>query len=404
MKKNTRLLIITGLICFAVLASLIAVSPKSSNAAFVCSTNSDCGTNGFVGQQSCQANSLYQDYVTYTCNNPGGTFSSCTSSKSPQLVKTCDYNQKCQDGLWFIGCAPATNSTNTNNTNYNNLRCVGNSVYWFDFYGNQQGKYQDCGYNQTCSNNSCVTSTQQSCNSHTIKGCVNNSVYWYNSCGTQQELYQSCNATNQTCQDGTCVGTYTPPAYTPPSYTATTAVSKENLIISIFGKKESDPLQWGKYFSALSGDKVNFLVTIKNISDKPIDNVSVKVDIADNIKYANNLKIDNLASSENIVSGINLGTISQSMSKAVSFDGFVESQSVQSGVKITGTVSSGKISDSDFFTINIEPAKAQANVSAASLGDSPITNLFKKWYIWAAIIIALVALFIVIFRRLSSNV
>lgn len=411
MKKIIKLLIINGLICLAVLTFLIA-NPKSLNAAFVCpngncyyvmcSTNSDCGINQFAtGTQTCQGNNLYQDYITYTCNNPGSTNSSCASVKNPQLVQTCNNNQKCQVGLWFTGCAQTTNPTNTNNTNQNYQKCIGNSVYWFDSYGNQQGLYQTCGYGQTCLNNSCATAAQPICASHAIKGCVNNSVYWYNSCGTQQDLYQNCGVINGTCQDGQCKVNQPilQPAVKP---FAVIYKAEENLIISVFGKKESDPLQWEKNVSVLNNDKIDFLITVKNISDSPINNVLVKADIGNSIEYADNLKVDNIAFNESIISGIDLGTMPSNTAKALSFTGLARSQNNQVLVKITATVNSGNMSDSDFFTVNIEPAKT--NVNTAALGNSPIADFFKKWYIWATLAIVLIFLFIIIFRKLSSNV
>ncbi|MBI1866231.1 MAG: PKD domain-containing protein, partial [Candidatus Staskawiczbacteria bacterium] len=39
-------------------------------------------------------------------------------------------------------------------------RCIGNSIYWYDSCGNQQGLIQTCNYNQTCSNGYC-SNTQQ---------------------------------------------------------------------------------------------------------------------------------------------------------------------------------------------------------------------------------------------------
>ena len=459
MNKTHKSLIISGFVLLAVLVfSLYGAS--NAFAATVCSggtctyvacnSNSDCGTSKFnPWAYSCQNNNLYQDYITYICNNPGSAYSTCTTQKQPQIIQTCSSNQKCQIGLWYTGCASATdtnntyytnNNTNTNTTNTNNntntttttntnttyqnysyQSCVGNSLYWFDSNGKQQSLYQTCGSNQVCSNNSCTAATAVSCTPHTIKGCINNSIYWYNSCGTQESVYQNCSATNQVCQDGACVmGTY----YQPPMPVKTpaktyivksTPVKNKSLVISIFGKKESDPLQWEKNISAINNDKIDFLITVKNTSNAPIEKVLVKVDITKDIDYTNDLKIDDVVSEEDIELGVDLGTIAQNTSKALLFTGVVKSEIVEGEVKITGNINSGNISDSDFFTIQISTPEPTAtplpsqvenktNSSAAAIGSSSASSFFKTWYIWVVVAIALIFLFIIIFRKLSRNV
>src|SRR3989344_6840866 len=66
-----------------------------SNASVICSTNSQCGTNGLVGTPYCSGIGVYQLFKTYICNNPGTINSSCSDSSSPQLQTTCQTNQTC---------------------------------------------------------------------------------------------------------------------------------------------------------------------------------------------------------------------------------------------------------------------------------------------------------------------
>jgi len=54
-----------------------------------CSSNSDCGTNGWEGALTCSGNNVLQDYRTYTCSNPGTASASCSSSVSSQTKSTC---------------------------------------------------------------------------------------------------------------------------------------------------------------------------------------------------------------------------------------------------------------------------------------------------------------------------
>ncbi len=63
-----------------------------------CSTNSQCGTNYSTGSPACQGNAVYQNYVTYTCNNPGTPQSYCSNDTTPQLQQTCNTSQTCGNG------------------------------------------------------------------------------------------------------------------------------------------------------------------------------------------------------------------------------------------------------------------------------------------------------------------
>jgi hypothetical protein len=254
------------------------------------------------------------------------------------------------------------------------------------------------------------------CALHAKKQCISNIVYWYNSCGVLEDVYQNCNTTNQICQNAQCVNKTTDQntviqnqTTTNQSATNQTAISQNqiqngNLIISIFGKKESEPLQWDKNISATDNDKINFLLIVKNSSDLPIDNVSVKTDVTNNIAYANDLKIDNLSLAGDIVSGVDLGTIALKTSKIISFTGSIMAQTNQVVAQITANINSGNmLYDSDYLTINIAN-KPTVNTATVAPDNFITRNLKKNWYIWIIIIILLIVVFIIIFRKLSSNV
>ncbi len=280
------------------------------------------------------------------------------------------------------------------------MQCSGNSVYWYDQNGYQRNLYQTCNSNQACSDNSCVASNYIS---HILKGCVNNSVYWYNSQGTQQDLYQNCSLSGQTCQNGACVAVqpvYTQPIYTQPApiITTTTIVKSDKLSVSILGKNSTDATSWSKEISGSKNETINFLVTVKNMSSLTMDNVLLKADTQENFSV-DNIKIDSVQSTGNITSGINLGAIQKGASKIISFDGTVNSADQKNEVKITVSANSGDISDSDSLTINI----TKSSIATASLVDSPVLSFVKQWYMWAIGIIVLISLFVIIFKRLSSN-
>lgn len=71
----------------------------------LCVKNSDCGTDGWVGGLSCSNDDVYQNYRTYTCNNPGTSSSYCSSTDTLTLKQDCgnDYcdawgSNYCKDG------------------------------------------------------------------------------------------------------------------------------------------------------------------------------------------------------------------------------------------------------------------------------------------------------------------
>ncbi len=121
-----------------------------------CSSNSQCGTSGVTGANFCSGNSVYQNNVTWTCNNPGTTNSYCSSSTSQQLQITCSGNQTCSNGS-------CTNNTATCTT-HSYTQCSNNAVYWYNSCGQQQEVYTVCGNGQTCSGNTCVNNNNQTAN------------------------------------------------------------------------------------------------------------------------------------------------------------------------------------------------------------------------------------------------
>jgi hypothetical protein len=82
------------------------------NGIAACSKNSNCGTNGYTGAPFCQSNNVYQNYITYTCNNPGTASSSCSNNTAAQLKQTCQYG--CASGTCNAapGSGPAWKSMN----------------------------------------------------------------------------------------------------------------------------------------------------------------------------------------------------------------------------------------------------------------------------------------------------
>lgn len=214
----------------------------------VCSTNADCGTSGYVGNNFCSGNAVYKNYKTYTCNNPGATNSYCSNSTAQQLQSTCAANQTCSNGACVnnqtgtIACS--SNSECGSNGYVGSNFCNGNAVFqnYKTYTCNNAGTTNSycssntasqqqtvCANNQTCSNGACVNnqtgnitcSSNADCGANGYTGsnfCSGNSVYQnyrtytcnnagttssYCSNSTNQQLQTTC-ASNQTCNNGNC--------------------------------------------------------------------------------------------------------------------------------------------------------------------------------------------------------
>jgi len=63
-----------------------------------CSTETQCGTDGYVGDLFCRNGDVWQSYKTFTCLDAGTSNSRCTDSSSPRLKTDCTANQTCTNG------------------------------------------------------------------------------------------------------------------------------------------------------------------------------------------------------------------------------------------------------------------------------------------------------------------
>jgi len=94
-----------------------------------CSTNSDCGSDAFVGEKFCNGNDVYQKYTKFICNNPGAVNASCSSSTEDKSLEQCGNSNK----LCNLGeCAPSLCSANSDcglDSFIDASFCIDNSVY-----------------------------------------------------------------------------------------------------------------------------------------------------------------------------------------------------------------------------------------------------------------------------------
>jgi uncharacterized repeat protein (TIGR01451 family) len=266
-----------------------------TNTVATCTVNSDCGTNGFIGGPFCQGNNVYQDYITYACISPGTSASHCTNFTTSQLQTTCTGNQTCSNG---------TCTTINNCTPNAQQRCFGNNLYWYDSCGNQQGFAQYCA--NGCYNNACQNGGGNYCSYHAYERCNGNNLYWYDSCGNQQDLALFC---QNGCYNNTCQ-----------YYTVA------NLLVTKTVKNLTSNTVFSASTNANPGDTLMFMITLR-ADGQNVQNVFVRDTLPAGLIYQNQLIVarsNNYNNNYNnysgdIISGINLNTISASQTVTITY-------------------------------------------------------------------------------------
>ncbi|VVB77882.1 Plastocyanin [uncultured archaeon] len=208
-----------------------------------CSSNSTCGTNGYVGSPICQNGSVFQNFTTFTCNNPNTINSSCTNSTVLQVKQNCNSNQTCSNGQCVALQIKCFDNDDCGISGFKgNKFCQNGSIFqnFTNFTCNLPGTINStcsnttiakvnltCASNQTCSNGQCVALQikcfdNDDCGISGFKGnkfCQNGSIFQnftnftchnagtINSfCAntTVARINQTC-ASNQTCSNGQCL-------------------------------------------------------------------------------------------------------------------------------------------------------------------------------------------------------
>lgn len=238
-------------------------------------------------------------------------------------------------------------------------------------------------------------------------------MYWYDSLGRVQTLYKSCADENQCtediCSESKCQNTLkcdgTTCATGSDDYNKYCAPSQPvtvNLTPTFFSKKDANAVAWDKATQITPNTSIYFLAVIKNNSNAPVSNVSVLANIPSEVNLIGNLKIDDVAISGDIVSGINISSIPANGAKTITFEGKTQAFTTSGEKQATINASANGASQSDALTISLNPNQLAAVSSATT--SSGFIEFLKRWYLWILVAIVMIFLFIIIFRRLSSNV
>lgn len=145
------------------------------------------------------------------------------------------------------------------------------------------------------------------------------------------------------------------------------------------------------------------MVSILNNSTTQADNVTVLANIPSEITSLGNLQINGVPTSGDIVSGVNIGSIAPSTSKSVTFEGRTQTISAQATKQAMVTVRVSDRDQSDSISMDLTIGQvAGASVSSAQ-ASSGFMAFLRRWYAWIIGGIIMISLFIIVFRRLSSN-
>lgn len=82
-----------------------------------CNVEADCGTDGFTGPLFCSGFGISQNYIDYSCLNPGTEQSSCVSFISYNVIELCGVGESCNDA--DVMCYP--DSVDNDGDDFDNL-------------------------------------------------------------------------------------------------------------------------------------------------------------------------------------------------------------------------------------------------------------------------------------------
>jgi len=188
-----------------------------------CSSDSDCGTTGYIGSEFCSGGNIYKTYRTYTCSNGGTSSSYCQSATTDNLIETCSSSQTCTNGSCVakaennISCSSDSDCGTSNYTGL--VFCSNDDVY-------QTYRTYTCS-NAGTTNSYCLTTNTDKL----ITGCTSSQICSSGSCSCKPSWscgsWSTCsnNTQTRTCTDANSCGTTSNKPTTSQTCTSTVNVS-----------------------------------------------------------------------------------------------------------------------------------------------------------------------------------
>jgi len=351
-------------------------------------------------------------------------FDSCGNQQ--ELYQYCQGNQTCSNGQ----CVGQVNYC----TPYFVSQCSGDSIYWYNSCGARQEFVKYCPYG--CQDNQCKEPQNVYVKNYK-KACYNNNVYWYDSKNAVQEVFKSCDDSNQctqdSCKDAKCINTLkcdgstcekgsdayctgcshigdgvcncgetkeTAPVDCGNSNAPTT---QNNISAALLCQKPGPDAQWQETLDILAGEEIYCMTTVKNLAESSqTSNVILTAVFPSQISYTGNMQVNgNAVNDGNITSGYNLGALTAGMTQTITFTGKAQEKFTEGVQKISVTAVSGDKAVTSDLTVNFKLDNQSAGI--ASIFDSGIFQFFRRWFSWILVGIILLFLFVIVFRRVSSE-
>jgi hypothetical protein len=108
--------------------------------------------------------------------------------------------------------------------------------------------------------------------------------------------------------------------------------------------------------------------------------------------------------SGDIVSGIEIGSVSAMSKKMITFEGKTQNFDIQEEKEAIAFINSSQLAQSDSISISFDNSQQGSAAIASAPSSGWLTGFLKRWYMWIMAGVILVLLFIAIFKRLSSNI
>jgi len=162
-------------------------------------------------------------------------------------------------------------------------------------------------------------------------------------------------------------------------------------------------MQWQKTVQVSSNGQVYFMVPVANNSAAQIDNIIVSANIPGEISSLGNLQVNGVPVSGDIVTGIGIGSLASGSAKTITFEGKTQTILAQATKQATATISVLGATQSDSLSVNLIPGQVAAASVSSTESATGFLAFLKRWYLWILVGLVLIFLFVVVFRRLSSN-
>ncbi|MCX6721228.1 MAG: hypothetical protein NT026_01345 [Candidatus Staskawiczbacteria bacterium] len=347
-----------------------------ANVNITCSSNSQCGTNALTGSLFCQGNSVYQNYITYTCNNPGTASSTCSNSTAPQLQSNCTGNQTCSNGSCNtnqsninVSCYASPNPVNINQqvsficnvsggtgsyTYSWSGACTGSSSVCttsFSYPGTQTATALVTSGSQTNSTSASVTinGNNNYCTQNSYQRCSGNYLYWYDSCGKQQGNGQYC---PNGCYNNSCGNN-----------------NNNYLTINKTGRNLTTGTGFTTSTSASPSDMLMFMITLQNTGSQDVQNVVVRDTLPANLIYNNQLVVACTTNNSNYsnCNGNNYNNYTGNISNGVNLNTIYAGQTVT----ITYQV---QVASAGNFAYGTTTLTNNVSVTSSNSGYNPASN------------------------------